>query len=116
MLKRTVFPPPAAVVAFKIALVAGAAALSVSGRSEAHQAPTGWAYPKECCSNMDCREISAEAISERPGGYVIEATGEQVSYSDPRIRQSPDGVYHWCSVAGDSDSRTICLFVPPQGY
>lgn len=116
MLRRTVFALPVAAAALKIALLAGAATLSTSGTSEAHQAPTGWAYPKECCSNMDCREVSAEAISERPGGYVIEATGEQVGYSDPRIRQSPDGVYHWCSVAGGDDSRTICLFVPPQGY
>ena len=28
----------------------------------------------------------------------------------------PDGVFHWCSVAGVSDGHTICLFVPPRGF
>jgi cupin superfamily acireductone dioxygenase involved in methionine salvage len=32
------------------------------------------------------------------------------------VKNSPDGVYHWCSVAGANDSKTICLFVPPKGY
>ena len=56
------------------------------------------------------------AISERPQGYVINKTGEVVAYSDSRVKDSPDGVYHWCSVAGADDSKTICLFVPPKGF
>ena len=82
----------------------------------AHDAPKGWTYPFSCCSGFDCREVSAEAISERPDGYVIGNTGEVVAYSDKRVKNSPDGEFHWCSVDGANDSRTICLFVPPQAY
>lgn len=78
--------------------------------------PKGWSYPFSCCSGYDCREVSSKAISERPEGYVIKGTGEVVAYSDARLRNSPDGEYHWCSVAGADDSRTICLFVPPRSY
>lgn len=76
--------------------------------------PNGWSYPFSCCSGYDCREVSAKAISEKPGGYVIEGTGEVVAYSDTRLKDSPDGEFHWCSVAGADDGRTICLFVPPR--
>ncbi|MEW9835667.1 hypothetical protein [Mesorhizobium marinum] len=78
--------------------------------------PQGWSYPFSCCSGYDCREVSARQISERPEGYVIKGTGEVVTYSDTRLKSSPDGEYHWCSVAGADDSRTICLFVPPRSY
>ncbi len=78
--------------------------------------PDGWSYPFACCSGYDCREVSNKAISERPEGYVINGTGEVVGYADARIKQSPDGEFHWCSVAGSNDGRTICLFVPPRGF
>jgi hypothetical protein len=78
--------------------------------------PQGWKYPFSCCSGYDCREVPAKAVSEKPEGYVIKATGEIVAYSDGRLKDSPDGEFHWCSVAGADDSRTICLFVPPRSY
>jgi len=82
----------------------------------AHEAKSGWTYPYACCSNNDCREVPASTISERPEGYVINPTGEVVAYTDRRVRDSPDGVYHWCSIAGADTSRTICLFVPPKSF
>lgn len=100
-------------------LLAGAALLAAAPfgiSAVAHEAKSGWSYPVECCSNRDCREVPATNISERPDGYVISMTGERVGYRDPRVRNSPDGVYHWCSANGASDSRTICLFVPPQSF
>lgn len=78
--------------------------------------PRGWSYPFSCCSGYDCREVSETSISERPEGYVIKGTGEVVAYGDKRIKDSPDGVFHWCSVAGANDGRTICLFVPPRSF
>lgn len=78
--------------------------------------PNGWTYPFSCCSGYDCREVSAQSISERPEGYVIAGTGEVVTYRDKRIKDSPDGEFHWCSVQGKNDSKTICLFVPPRSY
>lgn len=82
----------------------------------AHDAKSGWAYPYACCSGLDCREVNATQIRERPEGFVIGPTGEVVGYADKRIRNSPDGEYHWCSVAGRDDGRTICLFVPPRSF
>ncbi|QPC87492.1 hypothetical protein GA830_12600 [Mesorhizobium sp. NBSH29] len=90
--------------------------LSLTPVARAHEAPKGWKYPYSCCSGYDCREVTAKTIAERPEGYIIAGTGEIVGYHDARLRESPDGDYHWCSVAGASDSRTICLFVPPRSY
>lgn len=81
-----------------------------------HDAPKGWTYPFACCSGYDCREVPKKAISERPQGYVIEGTGEVVTYQDARVKPSPDGEYHWCSVDGADNTRTICLFVPSKSY
>jgi hypothetical protein len=90
--------------------------IAVATPVDAHDAPSGWSYPFSCCSNFDCRQVESKAISERPEGYVIKNTGEVVSYADHRVKNSPDGEYHWCSVAGQQNSRTICLFVPPKGF
>ena len=60
--------------------------------------------------------MATKAISEKPQGYVINITGEVVPYADKRVRVSPDGEFHWCSVAGEEKSRTLCLFVPPHSY
>ena len=103
---------------FAVAIVAAGMASSAA----AHDAkptsarPQGWSYPFSCCSGYDCREVSSKQISEKPEGYVIKGTGEVVAYSDTRLKDSPDGEFHWCSVAGADDSRTICLFVPPRSY
>lgn len=89
----------------------------ISPSAGAHEAPTGWKYPWSCCSNLDCKEVEAQAISERPEGYVIKSTGEVVAYADKRIKDSPDGEYHWCAhQAGLDAGHTICLFVPPKGF
>ncbi|MBZ7927634.1 hypothetical protein [Ensifer adhaerens] len=82
----------------------------------AHDAPSGWSYPMSCCSNFDCREVPAADIGERPQGFIVNATGETIPYKDSRIRQSPDGEYHWCSTNGSHTGRTICLFVPPRDF
>ncbi|WP_287099490.1 hypothetical protein [Mesorhizobium sp.] len=78
--------------------------------------PQGWSYPFSCCSGYDCRQVSAASIIEGARGYEILATGELIPMSDTRIKDSPDGQFHWCSVAGAADGRTICLFVPPRGF
>ncbi|TKT79044.1 hypothetical protein [Aquamicrobium sp. LC103] len=82
----------------------------------AHDAPSGWSYPVSCCSGYDCREVSETDIIEGPEGYVIRVTGEVIPMTSRKVRPSPDGVFHWCSVAGKNDGKTICLFVPPRGY
>lgn len=86
-----------------------------------HDAPKGWSYPWSCCSNQDCREVTGGGagafIAERPEGYVVRSTGEVIGYADKRIKNSPDGEYHWCAhQAGLDAGHTICLFVPPKGF
>ena len=79
--------------------------------------PLGWKYPWSCCSNMDCKMLGDQGISEKPEGYVINSTGEIVAYADKRVKDSPDGEYHWCAhQAGLDAGHTICLFVPPKGF
>ncbi len=80
-----------------------------------HDAPTGWAYPYSCCSGIDCREVKDSSIGENSTDYIIKQTGEQIPMSDARIKDSPDGNFHWCSTQGREDGKTICLFVPPRG-
>ncbi|WP_425513797.1 hypothetical protein [Ensifer oleiphilus] len=95
---------------------------TTSAAANAHDAepsagqPYGWSYPSACCSGYDCRKVTGHAVSEHPQGYVIVQTGEVISYEDSRIKQSPDGVYHWCSAAGADDGRTTCLFVPQRQF
>ncbi len=80
----------------------------------AHDAPTGWSYDVTCCSSVDCRPIPSSAVKESPGGYLITLDNETVPYGDKRIKDSPDGLYHWCSAYGLDDGPTICLYVPPR--
>ncbi|RWC02511.1 MAG: hypothetical protein EOS07_25880 [Mesorhizobium sp.] len=104
-----------AVVVLTATIVFAASALAHDATPTAAK-PQGWSYPFSCCSGYDCRAVSQTSISERPEGYVIKGTGEVVGYSDARIKNSPDGEYHWCSVAGANDGKTICLFVPPSSF
>lgn len=82
-----------------------------------HQAPTGWSYPANCCSQRDCRQARDREVREDPNGYVLATTGEVVPYGDRRIKESPDGLFHVCQQAGDFDKgRILCLFAPPRSY
>jgi hypothetical protein len=90
--------------------------------------PEGWKYPFSCCSGYDCRRVGdgqpipkseggdGVFITETTKGFVISSSHEVVAHDDPRIKESPDGLYHWCSVAGDVVGRTICLYVPPRSF
>jgi hypothetical protein len=96
------------------------ATFAVISDADAHEAiptsskPLGWSYPFSCCSGYDCRPV--EDVKETSTGYVVR-TGEVISYQgDARLKDSPDGMFHWCSVAGADDGRTICLYAPPRGF
>jgi hypothetical protein len=96
----------AAATAFAVNVILASATVG-----HAHDAPAGWIYPQFCCSGYDCRPVPASDVEEGPKGYVIRPTGELVPMSSPKVKDSPDGEYHWCSVAGADDGKTICLFV-----
>jgi hypothetical protein len=79
--------------------------------------PLGWSYPFACCANYDCRATHTGEVLERPEGYVIAGTGEVVPMTDRRVRDSPDGQFHWCAHQSGLDAgHTICLFVPPRSF
>lgn len=73
-------------------------------------------YPWECCSDNDCAPIDASTVRETRAGYFIEQNGETLSYSDKRVRVSPDGQTHLCTVGGMTKGKTLCLFRPPMGF
>ncbi len=110
--------PVAPFIAVVMALAAATIAISIllMPRARAHDAPLGWSYPFACCSNMDCRQVAAADIVEGAQGYLIRATGELIPMTSPKVRDSPDGAFHWCSVGGADDGKTICLFVPPRSF
>lgn len=97
-------------------MIAGIVIVGLHGKAWPHDAPTGWQYPFSCCSGFDCREISDADVIEGAHGYEIRKTHELINMSDPKIKRSPDGRFHWCSVAGADDGKTICLFVPDRGF
>lgn len=82
----------------------------------AHDAASGWQYPINCCFTLDCRPISADWVKEGVDGYSIAGSSEIVPYGDPRVKDSPDGKFHWCTPNGLDSGRTICLYVPPRLY
>lgn len=96
-------------------MVLGILAMSVSDGFP-HEAPTGWSYPLGCCSGIDCREVPDADIIEGARGYEIRKTHELIPMTDPKVKQSPDGKFHLCSVGGLDDGRTICLFAPSRGF
>ncbi|MES0218022.1 hypothetical protein NKL07_21995 [Mesorhizobium sp. C280B] len=106
-------------LATSIALLLAAIAVVIfvmCGAASSHDAPTGWSYPFSCCSGYDCREVPDDWITESSDGYHIVITGEVIPMTDPKVKQSPDGRFHWCSVAGANDGKTICLFAPPRSF
>lgn len=102
--------------------------------ADAHEAPSGWAYPEACCSGQDCAPVRASAVREIGDGYHVELgpadhpiltrpMAYDVVRGDDRIRQSPDGDYHACvsgavpdgfAMSGPPGHILHCLFVPPK--
>jgi hypothetical protein len=81
--------------------------------------PKGWTYPWACCSGMDCAEIPQTSVHETSEGYVVDGATDDapISYQDKRVKDSPDGAFHWCAHRTGPDlGKTICLFAPPRGY
>ncbi|WP_136617033.1 MULTISPECIES: hypothetical protein [Mesorhizobium] len=113
--------PASCAVGFAIGGMAlGIVAMS-AGESWPHDAlptaamPQGWSYPWQCCSGLDCRQAKTGEIGERADGYHT-PSGEVIPMTDKRIRQSPDGEFHWCAHQGGGEAgKTICLFVPGRG-
>lgn len=95
------------------------ATVILSTGSEAHDAPAGWTYPWACCSGLDCQRVDEVRVHETPDGYVVDGSADTaaIPYLDKRVKDSPDGDFHWCAHQQGADvNKTICLFRPPKGF
>lgn len=84
--------------------------ISVVNPALAHDAPSGWQYPWECCSGHDCAEISNDRVKPvDDGGYLIDG-----KHLVPRaeVKDSPDGAFHACFPTPDI---LRCFWAPPRG-
>jgi len=113
---------------WKIAIVAIIFAVLIAlfiSVASAHQAPSRWNYPAECCSGRDCEPLPSDQIEETPTGYLIKPLGIIMQYSDPRIKPiAMDGLYHWCRQTEMLDgewvykrpNKIICLLTPASSF
>lgn len=108
-----------------LAAIAMAIALSAGTMdARAHQAPSRWDYPFECCSEADCARIDVGEVRETPSGFVVtimpgrhpmwpterrQPAVLEIPY--PKARLSPDGFFHLCM----NDARELLCFFSPAG-
>lgn len=79
-----------------------------------HEAPQGWAYDLECCSDQDCRQLSLieeKSVRQVPGGYqaTLDGFAEPIFFYQNKVKPSKDGFYHGCV---GSSGVGYCLYVP----
>lgn len=111
----------------KVQIVAAALALAALPAA-AHQAPSGWFYPFECCAGFDCAAVPSEAVSITAQGYrVTLRPGEHPMIRDREwtdtipygeAKPSPDGEFHICirpATHAKAPLSRICFWAPPPG-
>ncbi|MCX8003370.1 MAG: hypothetical protein N2688_00180 [Burkholderiaceae bacterium] len=105
-------------------LLLTAALLLLAWAASAHQAPSGWEYGRECCSNRDCAPVPAPRVT--PEGLVFHlpagshpAAARQpltvvVPHRHPGIHPSGDDRWHLCV---HPELRAFyCAYRPPAGF
>jgi hypothetical protein len=86
------------------------AALLFATPAWGHEAVSGWAYPRECCSGLDCRPQACDMLEEIDGGRIRDIENGQ-TYSREMVRSSQDNKCHVCTDGGLSNSKPICVFL-----
>lgn len=77
--------------------------------------PLGWQYGWDCCSAMDCKQVSDAEIEETPDGYLVKASGTLIPYNSKKLRDSKDQFFHLCTRGGKPDGEVLCLYRAPRG-
>lgn len=111
---------------FWLALLGGALGLLLSGAlvvALAHQAPSGWTYPSECCSgHQDCAPIDDRLVREEADGWHVSVPkgahptrpwfeGRHIfKRGSTALKRSGDGRFHLCI---GTEGQWRCLYVPP---
>lgn len=75
--------------------------------AHAHDAPSGWTYPAECCSKTDCRPVECDQIVEETGGWRYLPTN--TFFDKWRVKPTQDGHCHVCMNNDSKNGR--CAFV-----
>jgi hypothetical protein len=85
--------------------------IAVTGSSHAHDAPSGWRYPEDCCAEQHCHPVTCESINEKDGGY----TWRNLFFTKAQTKLSGDGDCHVCHRWGDVGhyvpANPECLFL-----
>lgn len=84
----------------------------------AHEAPSGWHYPGECCGGNDCHPIACSTVQEHPDGSV---SWLGLNFPRQMVRNSGDGECHVCISVGvegfTPTNKTFrnphCIFLSP---
>lgn len=89
--------------------------------SEAHEAPSGWSYPIECCSGLDCAPVEKTEFltpadsTSLPQMVLTTRIGTTIVPKTAIWRQSKDNRFHVCMKTYDKNPATnfLCVFAPP---
>jgi hypothetical protein len=96
-------------------IVAVLAALAVAGVALAHDAPSGWEYPSDCCHGVgaggDCHPVPCETLVEERDGLHW----RNFHFTKDQVRPSKDRQCHVCvGTNGDGEMKyPHCAFVLP---
>lgn len=75
--------------------------------AQAHDAPSGWPYPRDCCGGTDCAPLRAGDLEYTAQGWRVKQTGEVIPLS--AVQPSGDRQNHRCRMEpGDPASETRC--------
>lgn len=90
----------------------------------AHDAPSGWVYPEECCQDtQDCQMIPARAVSTDALGFIVNLDPGEHRHApdggtfyilDNQVKKSGDEYYHVCIHVYTNGPGALCLYVPPN--
>jgi hypothetical protein len=91
-------------------LVLGSALISlcfITAPTRAHEAVTGWMYPAQCCSEMDCGHAISASRNADGSLTVTTQHGTATFPANFKYDPSPDGLIHACFTPG----RLYCLYL-----
>jgi len=79
---------------------------------QAHNAPSGWSYPEDCCGGSDCRPISCTAANPHADGSV-EWLG--LIFQREMVKMSKDAMCHVCITYNTTNNQRHphCIFLSP---
>ena len=81
-----------------------------AGVALAHQAPSGWDYDPECCSQQDCSVATNIEYLSSGDMKITTVHGTDVYPANFPRRASKDDKVHACHLNG----KKYCLYWPPE--